>query len=284
MVAKKLFLAERQCPPQATGNITIQDHYRTPPQLDGAFGIEVEVENCPCDFGDDPRHSLWRVTEDNSLRNHGREFVSRVLNPKSFDKALAQLQVMFNERYPDTDANYRCGTHIHYNQGTRTLFDTFEFIMAAIAMERMFLSAFAPDRAQSVYCVPWQDGRGLGRSLRRGMSGYHQALDIMIGNTSKYTTVNIIPLTQYGTVEFRMFPSTTSTNALKQYVKAIQNLDELVKLIGLQGIVDKLQNEQQEELVDFILKDVDPFVVVSDKQVIVDSLQGSLDFLLDLHV
>ena len=70
------------------------------------------------------------MVEDGSLRNNGREFVSKVLTKKEIDKALEELNSVFAE-FAQTHASFRCGTHIHYNMSDRTLQQTLEFLLAS---------------------------------------------------------------------------------------------------------------------------------------------------------
>lgn len=206
------------------------------------FGIELELEGCEIEFGQHENLSKWTVVEDGSLRNNGREFVSRILRPSDMDKALQELEEVFSQ-FPQTHASFRCGTHIHYNVSDRSLKEAIGFLIISLLFESVLVAAFSPERRESVFCVSWSDTVGLSSIIRRWRSGnYANAIAHAISNSGKYRTINILPMQRYGTIEFRMFPSTTDTKELKTFVEVLVRIDNLYKELGLEKTIERVVN------------------------------------------
>lgn len=220
-----------------------------------AFGIELELEGCDIDFGEHANLSHWRVVEDNSLRNNGREFVSKILTRKSLPEALEQLQEVFSE-YPDTHASFRCGTHLHVNFSNQLTSEVLKTVMSLLLFENALVAVFAPERRQSVFCVSWADTRGIygnTKAWRETQARY--CLSNLIDTAGKYRTINLTPLTRYGTIEFRMFPSTTSVEKINTYVDTVYRIIDLHKKLGFDGVWDSLKNKPEDTLA-FVFGDV----------------------------
>lgn len=204
------------------------------------YGIELEVEGCGIDFGEHEQLTKWRVVEDGSLRNNGREFVSKVLSNKEINKALEELNSVFAE-FAQTHASFRCGTHIHYNMSDRTVQQALEFLLASLLFENVLVAAFSPERRESVFCVSWSDTVGIHDIIRRWKSGnFTSALIRTIENSGKYRTINVLPLQRYGTIEFRMFPSTTNMEELRSFIEVLTRIDNLYKEVGISALIESV--------------------------------------------
>src|SRR5512138_1312151 len=70
------------------------------------FGIEIEVEGC-LNYKDDML--FWHVTEDASLRNNGKEFVSIPFLFPCLENVLGEIKPTLVKCV----ANARCGVHVH---------------------------------------------------------------------------------------------------------------------------------------------------------------------------
>src|SRR3990167_2684205 len=72
-------------------------------------GIEVEVENVSYINPNIPL-CFWQITEDGSLRNHGKEFKTF---PIPLQHAHVALEQLFQGLNPDIDFSHRTSIHVH---------------------------------------------------------------------------------------------------------------------------------------------------------------------------
>lgn len=238
--------------PRLIGTSKIKDvfgtGYTTP-----KIGIEVELERITGEWDDETEY--WRMHEDGSLRNNGKEFVSVPLARTQIAKALQELDsVIADMGEGNASASYRCGIHIHYNVGHMQVGHLVDCLLGLTMLEPVLFAVFAPERSQSVFCVPWnrsmrwaQNMAGLGteRGSDWAANDYFQSL---LANASKYQSINILPVARYGTIEFRMFPSTTDVDLIGAYVKVVQNCMEVVGDVGAKAIMNALQNNDYDHI------------------------------------
>lgn len=193
------------------------------------IGIEVEVENLP-----DHRHAIqhsWRVERDGSLRNSGLEFISKPLKPEQVETAIEHL---FNENLPKyAHFSPRTSVHVHMNCRDLTLMQIYNVVLLYQCFEDLFYDFAGSERKKSIFCVPLGNTNYytvLRKSFVRGdMVGW-----------SKYTGLNLAPLREYGTIEFRHLRGTSDKATIYQWLHLLYNLynfatahttDELEELI-----------------------------------------------------
>lgn len=209
----------------------IHDYYFKPEPLfygksDRYFGVELEID----DGGEDntnaekilrianQRGELVYIKHDGSL-NEGMEIVT---HPMSLDFHLHQMpwaDVLAKAR----DMGYlshqacTCGLHVHVN---RTAFgdteDEQETVIARILyfFEKHWEELLKFSRRTQKQLRRWADRYGLKEHPK-------QVLDIAKGSQERYMCVN---LTNYHTVEFRMFRGTLKLNTL---IATLQLLDRI---------------------------------------------------------
>lgn len=220
-----------------------------------AFGLELEYEGLDWhDVGGLP--SLWMCTEEASLRG-GVEFLSNgpIRFSKELSKALEQLDDIIDTYIPK--ATKRCGLHVHWNLSHCTWWEFFRFMTLYALVEPVIFHKFAPGREESHFCVPlwantylqkslYEDGVALRKGVQvqnappktaheKMMQDVYFAahgqniskrskVPLSMWGDAKYSALNIRPLAQFGTVEFRMPESTTKTYTIMEFVKFINRL------------------------------------------------------------
>ena len=115
------------------------------------YGVELEIENIP--NWDGMAVSGMRSTEDGSLRNSGREFIT---HPMALPTLAFVLQTFFGKNKL-TDNNYseRCSVHIHANIQDLSWDELESLCMVYQVMERALFSWIGHDRDQNIFCTPW---------------------------------------------------------------------------------------------------------------------------------
>jgi hypothetical protein len=171
-----------------------------------ALGIEVEVENINGIRG--PQHS-WTHTNDGSLRNNGIEFVSLPTKPEHIETAVSHL---FDDVIPKT-AHFspRTSVHVHMNVRDLTFNQIFNVVLLYQCFEDLLYKFAGPERKKSIFCVPI------------GNTGYYTNLKTYclareLISWSKYTGLNLNPLRNYGTIEFRHLRGTRDKQVVFEWL------------------------------------------------------------------
>lgn len=178
------------------------------------YGIEVELENLKlsdveeCDIYED----YWTWTEDGSLRNHGVEFVSRPLRGDEVSHGLSHLF----ERLPDdVDFNARAGIHVHVNCREFRVDTLRKILLTYYLFEDFFFSMVQHDRNKGIFCVPVRESCSISEYLALSCDGK---------GVQKYAALNILPLWDIGTIEFRHLHSTNDMSLLRRWFQSIDRL------------------------------------------------------------
>ena len=204
------------------------------PDVKSIVGIEVEVENVKA-IDVNVTLAFWRVTDDGSLRNNGKEFVSTPLRSQHIEPALEQL---FKGLNSDIDFSGRTSIHVHLNARTFTPDNMCAFVMTYLVLENLLFKYVGNNRRSNIYCVPIQD-TSIFDKLPKDWAA--NTIDHIRRSWSKYTALNLLPLGDKGTVEFRHMPGTTDIKKLLIWITMIQKIKlfafqhttkEVIALIG----------------------------------------------------
>lgn len=189
------------------------------------IGIEVELEH----VNQLPERALkyWSVTNDGSLQHNGKEFVSGILTYAKDDlKALAELEEQI-KKY-NYQASFRCGVHVHVNIGHYTPEEIYNLYVVYLAYENLIFQYVANARSQSVFCVPLQS-TDFPVQIKEQLKKGRECLDVLLRFTSKYSALNLAPITHHGTVEFRHLFGTTDMMKVSEWIDIIHKLVFLAK-------------------------------------------------------
>lgn len=164
--------------------------------LNVGAGIEVELENVV----DYPRNGLsshWNMTEDASLRNHGREFLTR-LGCRMHHCITAWSELTKAIKDCGWQASDRTSMHVHINAMNMSEEQLKSLILLYILVEKPFFEFAAADRKHNIFCVPFCDSR-----LNKERVSIHTDLSDLVMHSNKYCAFNLQSVRHHGTVEFR---------------------------------------------------------------------------------
>lgn len=170
-------------------------------------GIEVEVENA---LGIGARRSMWQVKDDGSLRNVGREFVT--LPIKACDAPGALHSLMTETLQQDCCFSPRTSVHIHLDCTSLPTETVVDMVLLYSVFERLWYKFVGKQRIKNIYCVPITETRLL-RVL-----GTHGLMPTV---WQKYAGLNLKPLGEYGTLEFRHMHGTADVAKLSIWIDLI---------------------------------------------------------------
>jgi len=174
---------------------------------DQMLGIEVEVENYDAVGKVD---SVWRAHGDGSLRNGGTEFVTQPIKACDAPKALQNLLKDFLS--PNCCFSPRTSVHVHFNMLPYSVDVVKNITMLYACFEPLFFRFTGRGRAKNIYCIPIVETSTLHHFER-------YALRDVAGRWSKYTSLNLLPLTTQGTIEARHMHGTFDVQKLCIWIR-----------------------------------------------------------------
>jgi hypothetical protein len=189
------------------------------------FGIECEVESVNVNESWDFLSSkAIRITEDNSLRNNGKEFL---IGPASAANALVSFNYLHtNGKWvnPADKFSHRTSIHVHANCQNREGPVVRTAVLLYALFEEYFFSMVDSSRRDNIHCVPLTD--------TYLPSIYGADIVGLCGRWHKYTALNIKPLGTLGTIEFRHMQGHDDLTLLRQWLTVIDNLLTLADTVG----------------------------------------------------
>ena len=183
------------------------------------FGIEVEVERVP-----NPRidgTTYWTMTADGSLRNDGVEFVSLPIRMDQIEGALKQLRA----NLPNThEFSPRTSVHVHMNVRDMTITKINNLVLLYTMVENLLFNYAGESRKNNVFCIRLQDTNYV-RLMRDFQTNPYE----VVHTWNKYTALNLNPMQDKGTVEFRHMRGTVDTTTLITWINFLACLKTYAK-------------------------------------------------------
>lgn len=176
------------------------------------LGIEVEVENVYEYKGSSP---YWRMKDDGSLRNNGREFVTPPIRAWRVEQALTVLLSDLNQ---DVEFTERTSIHVHMNIRTLTVAQLEALILTYLLFEKSLFNFVEKRRYNSVFCVPICE-TPMGNNLSQLILNKNPVF-----GWQKYTALNTLPIIDFGTIEFRHLEGTNDIEKIITWINLILSL------------------------------------------------------------
>lgn len=200
----------------------LKDHYDLPvhPAIskfdpkEFLVGVELEIEavkNPDACIGGN-----WK-TEcdiDHSLRNNGREFK---FWPDTFESTIAHFEYLHSKlKTGDDPFSERTSVHVHVNCLNFDARQLRELVLMYALVEPLYLNFVGEKRTNSIFCVPL--------NFTTLPDSYKRDISHLIQVWHKYTAFNIMPLKQFGTIEFRHLYGTGDVKIFRTWLSAIRDL------------------------------------------------------------
>lgn len=185
------------------------------------FGLELEIEAVRLAKDIPP---FWASKADGSLRNNGVEFVSEPLHKDFIQVALKQLFAtlkLSSESYSE-----RTSIHVHCNVKGLNSDQIKAICLAYMLTENFFFNFVNESRRGNIFCVAVQDFDSPTR-LKNIFVQPH--FPNRLRGWEKYSAFNILPIEQFGTIEFRHLHGTNDIDTICMWVDAIGALKNVWK-------------------------------------------------------
>lgn len=185
-------------------------------------GAELEIEVVK-DY-----HTDWMVDRgigienDGSLRKGGKEFL---LPPSPRE----QLTSLFEDVYCHLELGHDChsfrtSTHVHVNCLWMTEVQVRDLLLLYAIFEPIFFAYVGQERKENIHCMP------LGSTHMP--NHYGLAMRHIHQKWHKYTALNVLPLNELGTVEFRHLYGTKDVNVFAQWLIMLEILWQAARTFG----------------------------------------------------
>lgn len=181
-------------------------------------GLEIEVENV-LHINPNIPLGFWEIAEDGSLRNNGREFKTVALPLRYVEYALNQLAAGLNDT---VDFSVRTSVHAHQDVRGMTLNQLICLLLTYSTVENLLFKYAGNNRRNSIYCVPLRE-----TDLMSNFTTHTTMIKQLrqINHTwHKYSALNLLPISTFGTVEYRHMPGTLDVKRLLIWLDLISHL------------------------------------------------------------
>lgn len=226
---------------------TIQAH----PMILGTHlaGVEIELENLPSVRN---RFSYWEAKGDGSLRNNGAEFVcSSPWGGRDLYNAAIEIDTFLFNNSPDE--SWRCSTHVHIDSRDMTVQQVKFMILTYAMYERVLFRLSGWHRYKNNFC----SSLGFAQDQIRTISSAWQYdngdfFQTLVNNWDKYSAINFLPMSSFGSIEFRISEAKWRKGRLIRLVNRFLSLKEVA--MSWQGTESELVEMLLETPVQKILR------------------------------
>jgi len=202
-------------------------------------GIEVEVEKVPALYKAENTNlfSLWRMKKDGTLRNHGMELISIPLDSaRSVGAALTHLHHELEKgKLKGYDFSWRTSIHVHMSVLHFNIQSMANFSLVYPVVEGVLFEAFAPERKNSIFCVPFTETKMNWEAIHKILQEENgkapekfNFLSYIVGtwriDKNKYGAVNFSRMGDLGTIEFRHLSGTDDFEKISSWVSCLTRL------------------------------------------------------------
>jgi hypothetical protein len=206
-------------------------------------GIEVEVERIftTANVSVSGDVTLFKNIEDGSLRNSGREFVSIPIKGETIPVSLQALELLLTKHSECVGHEFsdRTSVHVHMNVRDMTPQQIKSLIITYLVVEPFLYHYVGGDRAKNIFCVPLTEAT-LTRRLNKIINSKTEGdFTSQISDWYKYTGFNLLPILNYGTIEFRHMRGTSDPITLVTWINLLLSL----KKFALSTTLEKLKDE-----------------------------------------
>lgn len=180
-------------------------------------GIELELENA----ANVQPTAFWNCINDHSLRNSGRELV--LYNPvggRDLRNALHELGgILYHNQ--QLEATERTSLHVHVDIRDLTIQQISNILVTYIATESALYKMGGKSRYDNIYCPGVTAALEQIQLMRKITSLSADQFTDAVYSWCKYTGINLRPIEQFGSIEFRAHEGTTDVTRIRNWVNVL---------------------------------------------------------------
>lgn len=203
----------------------VKDVLRKDNSYTNHIGVEIETEGKRLPKVDT---KLWRSDVDNSLRGEAWEYVlNSPVHIDKLDEALKELGQAWVDNKAVVKNSPNAGVHIHINVGDLTVTELYNLLALYLVFEEILIDKCGPDRIGNLFCLRASDAEYLLTMLAEAINT--SDLNILHTDDLRYAAVNVKALGDYGSVEFRAWPSNGDLAGVAWWGKTLMHLKQVAK-------------------------------------------------------
>jgi len=162
------------------------------------------------------------VENDGSLRKGGKEFL---LPPSNKARLVTLFEDIYGHLALTSDCHsVRTSTHVHVNCLWMTEIQVRDLLLLYSIFEPIFFAYVGQERKENIHCMP------LGSTHMP--NHYGLAMRHIHQKWHKYTALNVLPLCELGTVEFRHLYGTKNVSVFSQWIDMLEILWTAAQSVG----------------------------------------------------
>jgi len=179
-------------------------------------GLELEIEGW--DVEEEASHRGFSFTSDGSLRGASIEAITK----PTYSKFVPHLLEGFYQHFEVKQRNYseRCSTHVHVNCQNLTKHQLRNVCVLYQALERVLFAWIGEEREQNIFCIPWYQCNISNKFVYKFLSD----TDSTVRRWQKYTALNLLPIREQGTIEFRHLEGTCDITRITAWLNIIGSI------------------------------------------------------------
>ena len=179
-------------------------------------GLELEIEGW--DVEEEASHRGFTFTSDGSLRGASIEAITK----PTYSKFVPHLLEGFYLHFEVKQRNYseRCSTHVHVNCQNLTKHQLRNVCVLYQALERVLFAWIGEEREQNIFCIPWYQCNISNKFVYKFLSDSDSA----VRRWQKYTALNLLPIREQGTIEFRHLEGTCDITRITAWLNIIGSI------------------------------------------------------------
>lgn len=189
------------------------------------IGVEIETEGQRLPKVDS---ELWRSDVDGSLRGESWEYVLKEpVHKDDLHKAIVGLKYEWHKAKSVVKDSPNAGVHIHINVSDLTVTELYNYLALYLVLEEILIEQCGADRIGNLFCLRASDAEYLLDMLATAI----KTTDLKILHTDdlRYAAVNVKALGDYGSVEFRSWPSNGDLAGVEWWASVLMHLKQVAK-------------------------------------------------------
>lgn len=204
---------------------------------DWIVGLELEIE----EFNTEHYREFdgFSFTDDGSLRSSEKGVGVEAITLPIKIEHTRNLLTRFFKHFNINETNYseRCSVHIHFNVQPLEWEQLSTICLVYQTVERVLFQFIGNDRDQNIFCVPWSQCN-LTCNIIPNIERYKQ--DALRG-WQKYTALNLIPIFDQGTIEFRHMHGTCDVDKIMLWIGIISKMFKYALYAPLEKVIQDIK-------------------------------------------
>jgi hypothetical protein len=198
------------------------------PQQSGQLGLELELEGENLITVGLPKQ--WVPKTEGSLHD-GYEYITAKPGAlKNIREKVNELQLCFKNYNTRINSKaYRGSTHIHLNIQEESFHHVLGCLIVFTAIEPLFLRLCGPTRDGNLFCMSSYDTGDLFFFMKNVVQTIASGTFSAWPRRGKYASLNLETITQFGSLEFRCFPTSIDPEEIYTWCNWVVSVMDVAK-------------------------------------------------------